>query len=248
METATTKPLGALLPGIVDQAIAPMASPPPSTTRLTDLDLTRLPRRLDDGTMATLREIANSPLPPAQHCDDEHFARCMKALDILPRRRDDEIGGQLKFGIYKRHLGGFSNDAMSWLVSEATRTMDWFPTPAQCLTVLRAWPNRDVAAARRDVAQSRIQQENQSRLEDALDRLGKRQGDQAWIDVLPEQWKAIAAERCFLWAWPDGRYTVRHAIEMMPPEQQEQIRAENAAMFAEWETIAAALEAERSGD
>lgn len=246
METDTAKPMGSLLPGIVDQSLPEMASPPPSTTPSTNLDLKSLPSRLDDGTMDLLREIVNSPLPASQHCDDEHFARCMKALDILPRRRDDEIGGQLKFGIYKRHLSGFSNDALSWLVADATRTLDWFPTPSQCLTILRAWPNRELAARRRDKAIVMIDGEMQARLRDALAVLARRGMDQDGIDTLPDRWKAIAAEKGYLWSWPDGRYSIRHDIEVAEVAERERIKAANAAMFAEWDAINTRLADERS--
>ena len=248
--TETAKPLGSLLPGIVDQDLPPMAYPPPSTTPLTDLDLETLPKRLDDTTLALVMELSDSPLPAPQTCDDEHFAKCMKCLDILPRRRDDELTGKVKFGIYARHLRSFPNEALTYLAHEATKTCQWFPTPADCLKILRAYPNRDVAKTRRTRARLLVEQELQARIGEARQALNDQVMGQDQIDALPDRWKSQFECETLLWRWPDGRYTARtprHVVDAMQPDELEAMQASNRKMFEQWEQMAAGIAANKAG-
>ena len=57
------------------------------------------------------------------------------------------------------------------------------------------------------------------------------------IEQLPERWKRIGEAKGYLWAWPDGRYTVRKDTEKMTTEEIEANRADVAAMMAEWAAI-----------
>ena len=218
META--KPIGALLPGIADQP-ASTALQPPSMTSLASLDLASLPRRLDDQTLALVRELANSPLPVQQHCDDDTFARCMKSMDILPRKQDDALGGKLKVGIYRRHLSGFSNEAMIYLASEATKTCHWFPTVAECLDILRAWPNREVATSRREKAVTLVRWEMQARMDEWIARLADKAMCQAEIDEAPERWRMVAEARGYLFVCGDGSHLLRPGRPLTEDERTE---------------------------
>ena len=238
--TETSKPLGALLPGIVDNQIDATTLPAPSTTASAYLDLDSLPKRLDDTTLALVREIADSPLPAPERCDEEHFLRCMKSLDILPRKADDS-SGKLRLKLYQAKLGGYSNGTLSYLVSKALEQCQWFPTISECLKILAGFPNRDVAEVRRSKARMLTDQEILSRIDDARQALNAQTLDQAGIDALPERWKSRLECEMLLWRWPDGRYTARTpraVFEAMSEDEREAQRERNKAMFAQWEEMA----------
>ncbi len=239
MTEPTAKPMGALLPGIVDSQTGVTVSPAPLMTASASLDLTTLPARIDDETMALLREISTAVLPMPVSCDDEHFSRCMKSLDILPRRADD-TGGPLRLKLYKRKLGGFENGALSYLVDKGLERFQFFPSIKECLDLLRAFPNRDRDMGRRGHAKHLIEREQQHRLHDTILALQGREFSQTEIDALPAAWKRIAAEKMLLWAWPDGRFTVRRNIDAMDADEAEAERDRVRTMMDEWADIRAA--------
>lgn len=239
METETTKPLGSLLPGIVDQSTAVTASCGPLTKPSDVLDLDSLTGRIDDATLGVLAQIADAPLPAPERADDDHFAKCLRSMAILPYRADDERSGKLRHRLYAAKLQGYSNEALSFLVSKALDQCQWFPTIAECLAILRTWPNRDVADARRRKADHLIGWEWQKRMDEAMEALAKRTMPQGEIDALPAKWKRIAADKGYLWVWPDGRFTTRVDVLSLPEDQREAERERNKAMFAEWEAIEA---------
>lgn len=245
META--KPMGALLPGIVDPGMGVTVSSGPLTKPSEVLDLDSLPKRLDDRTLALLKEISDSPLPAPVRADDEHFAKCLRSMAILPGRKEDEISGKLRHKLYAAKLQVFSNEALSYLVSKVLDQCQWFPSIAECLAILRTWPSREVAEQRQSKANVLFQTELQTRMNEALAELEARALDQAAIDALPAKIKRIAAEKGYLWAWPDGRFTVRVDIFALPPEQQEAEREKNRVMMAEWAQIEAEMAEARNG-
>lgn len=167
--------------------------------------------RLSDHQLAEMEAVVNSPPPSIPSCDDDHFEKSMRALAILPRRAEDAITGELRFAIYRRMLGHFSRAAISHLVETALSTLDWFPTPKQCLAILEGWRDHDavVHKHRTTIAASAIRQERQARLNDVMGALDRRDLDQEQIDALPDQFKVIGAERGFLRLHDDGVYRAR---------------------------------------
>ncbi len=138
-----------------------MGSPAPSTD---DLDLTKLPARLDDRTLERVKAIASAPLPALSPSDDRHFAKCLRVmLAVLPRQNTDAIGGELFVETYRRQLGHFSDDAVAFLAERATRECRWFPTIAECLEMLGSWTRCDEATRRRATARSLAGQERMAR-------------------------------------------------------------------------------------
>lgn len=214
------KPVGALLPGIANPSTAGTTSLVPSTEPRELLDLATLPARLDDSTLAMVREIANSPLPAPQRCDDQHFARCMKSLDILPRRADDN-GGALRLKLYQAKLGGYSNGALSYLVSKGLEEFHFFPTIAECLKVLAGFPNRDIASNRREKAVTLIRWELQHRMDEWLARLADRTMCQAEVDDAPERWRRVAEAKGRLFACGDGSHMIRPGRALTDAEREE---------------------------
>lgn len=243
MQTETAKPMGGLLPGIVDRQTGETAQPEPSTALAITINLEDLPNRLDDLMLEMVRAIATSPALRKQPCSIEHFARCMRSLDILPRRADDALTGELKVKLYRAKLGHVPEAGMSFLVSTALDRCKWFPTIHECLAILEGWSGNGVGEDRRKQASHLVQRELNARLDEALARLAKRDMPQDEFDTMPAAAKRIAAERGYLWAWPDGRFTVRKDLSTMPPEDAEREREANRAMMAEWDRIRAEMAA-----
>ena len=244
METETAKPMGALMPDTVNRQTVAMDLPAPSMTSWSEQALSCLPARLDDKAMASLRAMINAPPPVHEPCDKRHFTKCIAIMDILPRRQDDQVTGKARLDLYHHHMGGYSREAMSYLAEQATGSCRWMPTPAECLDILRAWPDRNADQRCRDRARVLMRHEAIARMDDAIARLAARTVSQTEIDAMPEQWKMVAAEKRFLWAWPDGRFTVRRDASLLSGAELDALKAETAAMMAEWARIREAQAAE----
>lgn len=234
METETIKPIGALLPGIVTTETV---TPAPSTNELNELNLDKLPKVLDDQTLALVTRLANSPLPASENCDEAHFAKCFRSIAILPRRADDGLTGKLRDGLYWAKLKGYSDAALSYLVSTALERCHWFPSIAECIEILKAWPNREIGSRRQGKARVIVQNELQRRMDETLAVLRRREMAQPQIDELAERLKRIAAEKGYLWGWPDGRFTIRYDLDKLDPEDRDAERERIRAMFEEWDRI-----------
>lgn len=129
-----------------------------------DLDLTTLPARLDDATLARVEAIARSPLPELPPCDSRHLGQALRMmLAVLPRRHADELSGELFVAAYERQLGGFSNQAITFLCDEAIRTRKWFPTVAECIEIMDDWRRDDAETQRRATASSLAYRERRAR-------------------------------------------------------------------------------------
>lgn len=187
-----------------------------------------------------VRTISSSPALVDAPCPDDHFLKSMRAMSMLPRRADDDLTGELRVAMYQRKLGKMPAAAISFLVSEALGRCEWFPSIAECLRIIEGWPGVGVGERRREKAAWLVQRELNARLDEIVARLAKRDMTQDEIDALPEAAKLVGAEKCYLWAWPDGRFTVRPDISRMSEEDAEAERAKNRAMMDEWAAIRAA--------
>lgn len=118
---------------IVDQLRAPETalpvhySKPPVITRPTS-----------DIECNALREWAqNTPVqhPPAVTTEQlaKHLAFMAAAL---PSKGLDELSGKMKVAVYSSLLGSYSNAALAFMARTACQTLDWFPTPRQCLDLI----------------------------------------------------------------------------------------------------------------
>lgn len=61
----------------------------------------------------------------------------------LPRQQKGGLDGELMVVAYQRQLGNCSTEAIEFLIDEAQRTLDWFPTISQCLKILDRFEPRD---------------------------------------------------------------------------------------------------------
>lgn len=165
--------------------------------------------RLDDQALAQMTDLANSPLPPLPRCDDDYFDKSMRAMSILPRRADDEVRGELRLHLYRRMIGHYPREAISFLAERALASLDWFPSPKQCLDILGEWKRNDDAVQRQASAQRLVRAEMQARFDDRLGALERRELDQQAIDALPLRMREIGVERGFLRLHDDGVFRVR---------------------------------------
>lgn len=158
--------------------------------------------------LKALRQIKNSALPEAVSCDEVHLAQCLKAMDIIPHRKDELVSGKLRLNLYKRHLSGFSNEAISYLVEETTRTCHWYPSIPECFEILQAWPNRNRDVERQEKAGHLIQRELNARMDEAVKRMASRSMSQEEVDDLPAFYKQVGVEKGYLRRLKDESYCV----------------------------------------
>lgn len=158
--------------------------PPRSTAAL---DLANLPERLTDEQLMMVRAMAEQPLPELLPCDERHLAMCLRMmLAVLPRQQTDEIGGELFVAAYERQLGGYCDDAISWLSDKAMQTCRWFPTIAECLDLLEGWYRNDEHVQRRNLARSLAYREQSHRNRPLWKRTLPPPLTQEAIDSLPD--------------------------------------------------------------
>ncbi len=166
-------------------------------------------QRLDDATLAKAVALANSPLPTLPPCDDDHFAKLMRSLAILPRRADDGAKGELRAAVYQRMLGHYPRQALGFMVETALVELEWFPSVKQCLDILGRWERRDDAVRAQREAGNAARAEGRARFRDTMAALECRELDQAAIDAMPQRMREIGAERGFLRLHEDGVYRPR---------------------------------------
>lgn len=159
-----------------------MVSPRPSTD---DLDLTRLPARLDDQLLQRVQAIADAPLPDPQPCDEAHFAKCMRVmLAVLPKRGSDDVSGELFVNAYARTLRRWPADAMSFLAEKSIERCKWFPTVSECMETLSEYRRDDEWTQRRAKARQIARNERYARMP-KMESSGRRPMTQQEVDNLP---------------------------------------------------------------
>ncbi|WP_395393096.1 hypothetical protein WBP07_18040 [Novosphingobium sp. BL-8A] len=169
-----------------------------------------LESRLDDGMLAAVQALATAPLPAPEPCDRDHFNQCLRVmLAVLPKRNSDEVSGKLLISAYQKKLGGFPKDQISYLADQATTTCEWFPSIAECISIMGKWEREDDAVRIRREAIGAVRREMHARFDEAMARLSRGGCDQAEIDTLPTNWKEIAETRGYLWRNGDGTYSPR---------------------------------------
>lgn len=124
----------------------------------------------------------------------------------LPSKNQDEESGQQRVTVYATLLRGYSNGAMAFMARRACATLDWFPTPRQCIDILNQYrePPTD-----RDLALSYCHSFGQAQFEAFLASFEARQATNTTIAAVPEQWRRIAMERGYLRLMPDGGFIIR---------------------------------------
>ena len=94
--------------------------------------------------VTALTNAAESP-KHAMGLSLESFAKHIRLWDaMLPKRAGDDIGGQLIVKGFHRMLGHLTETEMGWLTEMVLDECEWFPTVAQCKTMMgrQSYSNR----------------------------------------------------------------------------------------------------------
>lgn len=182
-------------PTIMAQIIARQADLTGLREPSTDnLDLASLPVRLDDATLARVKDIASAPLPPADPSSPRHFNQCLRVmLAVLPKRNMDDVSGELFVAAYQKKLGQYSDKAISFLADTAMSRCQWFPTIAECLEILGEHRRNDEHTERRYWANRIASAEQTARYADDEQwrRIEPNVLTQADVDVMTDQLKSL---------------------------------------------------------
>lgn len=133
-------------------------------------------------------------------------SRIIKRLEyldaMLPRRNQDEQAGELRVTAYVTLLHGQSDEALAFMVREACRRHDWFPTAKQLLDILSEY-----RAPQSEQAQALI--ECQRFADEAFAVWLRNLADRQPAGDVPDQWKRIAEERGHMRRLSDGSFVSR---------------------------------------
>lgn len=172
-------------------------------------ELNSLPARLDDRQLRLVHEMSQLPVPAPERCDDEFFARCFRAIAILPRQASDDTKGELQVKLYQRKLGNLPKPQISFLVDRALERCKWFPTIAECLAIAGEWGGVRADEARR-LAHQRYHGEMDARTKELAGwkrRIEAGLVDQDDIDAMPG-WMTKALLRSELLVEDEGQIRV----------------------------------------
>jgi len=157
-----------------------------------------------------MKELATCHLQAPAACPDGRFVEMMVVLQsTLPSRNQNDVAQAVLLATYRKVLGHFPERVIRYLEKAAVVRFEWFPTVKQLLDLIAEVDTTDPLVRKRDAIGRLVRNELQARLDDALARLEKGEGEQDWIDALPEQWKDIAETRSLLWRHEDGSFTRR---------------------------------------
>lgn len=132
--------------------------------------------------------------------------RVLKRLEyldaMLPRRSQDEQAGKLRTAAYVTLLHGHSDEALEFMVREACRRFDWFPTAKQLLDILAEY-----SAPRPEQAQALI--DCQHFADEAFAVWLRNLADGQPAGDVPDQWEGIAEERGHMRRLSHGSFVSR---------------------------------------
>ena len=157
-----------------------------------------------DAECAALREWATTTQPfraPAATIDQ--LAKHLEFMAAaLPSKGLDEQTGKKKAAVYASLLGGQPNEALAYMARTACMTLDWFPTPRQCLDIIADYrpPVSD-----QEVAIRLCQDYTSNKFDRWIANLTQGQP----VGDVPEQWKRIAVEQGAMRRLSDGSYVSR---------------------------------------
>ena len=147
--------------------------------------------------------------PPASQ---EQLTRHLEFMHAaLPSQQKDAETGRKRAAVYASLLAGNSDEALAFMARTACATLDWFPTPRQCLDLLAKYQR---PPAPQTEALRLCQQFTQAQFEGWLERV--RGGDH--VGDAPPQWLRIAVERDVLRQMDNGTYVSR-ALYNGPPRR-----------------------------
>ena len=193
------------------KALATVTDSPPSSER-SPVAKPKICMPETEAECHALREWAETASDAVPAATPQQMAKHLGFLTAtLPSKNIDEDSAKLRFSVYYRILGEYSNAALAYMSRKVCEEYDWFPTPHQCLEILATYrpPVSD-----KEMALTLCRHFWTEKLENFLDTLKAGTCVQEMIDGVPDQWRRIAAERGYLRRLPDGSYVVRQAVRI----------------------------------
>lgn len=164
------------------------------------------PPTLKPETLADCRAIAewaSATMPAVAAAAPGRILKRLEYLDaMLPRRNQDEQAGELRTTAYVTMLSGQPDEALAFMVREACRLYNWFPTIKQLLDILA-----DYRPPVSEQAQALIECDRFAEQAFAL-WMGNLAAGRP-IGEVPEQWMRIAVERGHMRRLDDGTFVSR---------------------------------------
>ena len=183
----------------------PTTSSTPAETSLTLKPLIRLPTTVEE--CRSLKEWAETQATDVIPVTSEQLAKHLAFMAAaLPSKVVDKQTAQMRVAVYLKILGKFSNAAIAFMARRACETLEWFPTPSQCLAILDMHIG---APGDKQQALHFCQQFWQQRHEAFLASLEAGDATDAQVAEVPEQWRKIAVEKGYLRRLDDGSYVIR---------------------------------------
>lgn len=151
-----------------------------------------------------LREWADG-LPadiPIRATRDQIFRHLEFLASALPSKAVGDEAGRKRFAVYVSMLQGFSDEALSHMARRACETLDWFPTPHQCIDLAKEFRPPTSASTFAIAACNRF---DQSSFEGWIATIGLDEPNLA----VPAHWIEIALTRNLLRRMDDGSVVSR---------------------------------------
>ncbi len=125
----------------------------------------------------------------------------------LPSKNLDDDTGKRRFAVYSSILSGHSNDALAYMARRACAELDWFPTPRQCLELLREYTPPTTDKQRALLLCDTFWQK---RFEAFIAALKEGSATQDMVDSVSLTWRRIAEEQGYLRYLPEeSRHVIR---------------------------------------
>lgn len=180
-------------------------SPPRSDTSLVAKPEIRLPRNIEEAN--ALWTWANAQRNDLLAATPRQLAKHLSFIEAtLPSKNVDGESGQMRTVVYTSLLADYSDEALAFMARRVCQTLDWFPTPRQCIEILgqyRAPPNE------KETALSLCHAFEAGRYDAFLQSIDDHTATQDEIMAVPDQWRRIAVERGLLRRMPDGSHVIR---------------------------------------
>lgn len=181
------------------------ASPQPSDMSLVAKPELRMPRTMEEAD--ALRVWADTQINDNVPATARQLAKHLAFVEAtLPSKNVDGETGQMRTAVYTSLLADYSDGALAFMARKACATLDWFPTPKQCIDILSQYraPRSD-----KETALALCHSFAQRRFEEFIWSLETGKATNDAILAVPDQWRRIAIERCLLRAMPDGSFVIR---------------------------------------
>lgn len=189
-------------------ALAELTDSPQSSARsLVAKPMIRMPTTIEE--CRALKVWAESVPATVEPISPPQLAKHLSFMAAtLPSRSVDDETGKMRFAVYVRILGRFSNEALAYMARTACETLDWFPTPKQCLAIIEQYRE---PLSERDEALRLCARFTRDRFDGFIAALAAGAMTDEEVNNFPEQWKRIAVEQGHLLLTDDGTYALRPA-------------------------------------